>query len=150
MQLRARLEAINTRLPPQLNAEIDAEVESKGRDGTGAQRMSTTAIQTLPAATRDFIPRAFLGMARAFRQRVDNGISTDTDRIITSIISPLRKRLSGNASPVFRSDLLIDTERRWRTELRAFSRVMLQIERWEKALASVAVRTAPIKATFRR
>jgi hypothetical protein len=68
--------------------------------------MTTTTIQTRAAATHDFVPRAFLGMARAFRQKVDIDVSAGTDRIIKSITAPLRRRLQGNGSPVFRQDQL--------------------------------------------
>jgi hypothetical protein len=96
---------------------------------------------TIPAVARDFVPREFLGMARAFRSRVDTGVSTETQKIITSIIDPLRKRLrSKGGSPVFRPTSLIDAERRWQTELPAFARLSLQIERTKSGLSIIETR----------
>jgi predicted membrane metal-binding protein len=101
------------------------------------------AISAHDPTTHDFVPRAFLGMARAFRQKVDTDVSAGTDRIIKSITSPLRRRLQGNASPVFRHDLLIDTERRWQTELPTFGRIMLQTELTKSSLFIREARLSP-------
>lgn len=77
-----------------------------------------------PAGTP--VPRAFLGLARDLRRRLAAADAL-VPAALEAALHPLRTRLERR--PTLRTDLLIDTERRWRTGLPAFGRLVLTAER---------------------
>lgn len=77
-----------------------------------------------PAGTP--VPRAFLGLARDLRRRLAAADAL-VPAALEAALLPLRTRLKRR--PTLRADLLIDTERRWRTGLPAFGRLVLTAER---------------------
>jgi hypothetical protein len=79
-------------------------------------------MSVLVADRMRVVPAEFVGLARLFRDRIE-APDEDTSKRIDDIAMPLALRRRRHPMP--RRDALIDTARRWRTELAGVCRLAL-------------------------